>query len=82
MIFKKPANAEITRRNNIVVGYMGKFIVIKSEEGQLYYSDIGNPSIIPIGYVVEDMLLKSINTLPEDERKEIEFLYGDNRYER
>lgn len=74
--FKKPADSEILRNENTVVGYYQNMAIVQDELAGLFFIRCEEKAL-EIGSVVENSLLDSITLLPDEEQSIIRELFQD-----
>lgn len=75
MVLIKPMN-DISKTNygNLVIGYYKGKAIVRNDLGHLYYM-VCEEQIAPEGTFLENDALTPINTLSEEEQKEIHDIY-------
>lgn len=61
---------------NTVVGYHGNKVIVKQDDGALFFCEIPD-NLIMLGETMAPRDLTSISELPDDEQKEIRNKYAD-----
>jgi hypothetical protein len=63
--------------DNTVVGYHGDKVIVKQDDGELFFCEVPN-NLILLGETMLPRDLTSISALPIDEQKEIKEKYADS----
>ncbi len=76
-VIMSASNYEQPYIDNIVVGYHNDKVIVKQDDGALFFCEIPENLIMP-GETMAPRDLTSISVLPADEQEEIRIKYADS----
>ena len=77
-MIRKPKNFEEENWHYLSIGYYKGKAIVKNEMGELFYMEC-EETIAPIGTVVTRETVMPIQELTNEEREEIEAIYGKSK---